>query len=416
MRKPVQASLRARMRPLHVAVALQGFMLWPPIEKLFLSEIGFDAAAVGIMAAAYAAFVPLVEVCSGLLADRWSRRGVLVVSSAALALTCLIGGLSTNVATYLLSALALGVYFAMYSGTMEAIVYDTVLEETGGSGSFEQRIGRIRLAESATLVASSLLGGWLASLTGTRLTYFLTIPFALLSIVAYLRFDEPTLHQTSGRVPLRAQLVTTGRALSGGGRLLPIVALSVLTAVTMQSLFEFGPLWLVALAVPAFVFGPYWAGLMSTLGLGGLLAGRFGADRRGTRAAAAIVMLVAALTLATGAGAAAAIAAQIALTLLLMVASIHVARVLHDSVPSNVRAGVASGVGAMTWLTFLPVALAIGFVSSRFGIQSAGLLITAGTVAAGLLWVTATGGRPAEAAGDPSTEAPREYEPATSAA
>src|SRR5215207_1651314 len=292
MRKPVQASLRARMRPLHVAVALQGFMLWPPIEKLFLSEIGFDAAAVGIMAATYAAFVPLVEVCSGLLADRWSRRGVLVVSSAALALTCLIGGLSTNIATYLLSALALGVYFAMYSGTMEAIVYDTVLEETGASASFERRIGRIRLAESATLVASSLLGGWLASLTGTRLTYFLTIPFALLSIVAYLRFDEPTLHRTSERVPLRAQLATTGRALSGGGRLLPIVALSVLAAVIMQSLFEFGPLWLVALAVPAFVFGPYWAALMSTLGLGGLLAGRFGADRRGTRAVAALVMLV----------------------------------------------------------------------------------------------------------------------------
>ena len=37
-------------------------------------------------------------------------------------------------------------------------------------------------------------------------------------------------------------------------------------------LLEFGPLWLVALAAPAFLNGPQWAGLMSAVGLGGILA------------------------------------------------------------------------------------------------------------------------------------------------
>ena len=36
------------------------------------------------MAAAYAALVPLAEVSSGVLADRWSRRGVLMVAGVAL--------------------------------------------------------------------------------------------------------------------------------------------------------------------------------------------------------------------------------------------------------------------------------------------------------------------------------------------
>ena len=35
-------------------------MLWVPIEKLFQTEIGFDAASIGLMAAAYAAVVPLL--------------------------------------------------------------------------------------------------------------------------------------------------------------------------------------------------------------------------------------------------------------------------------------------------------------------------------------------------------------------
>ena len=67
---------------------------------------------------------------------------MLIISSAALGLCALIGGLSNNVATYIVSALILGVYFAMYSGTLDAVVYDTVLEEIGDSDDFERRIGR----------------------------------------------------------------------------------------------------------------------------------------------------------------------------------------------------------------------------------------------------------------------------------
>ena len=89
--------LQKRLRPLHLAAFLQGIGFWVPVEKLFMNEIGFDAASIGLMAAAYAAVVPILEVPSGILADRWSRRGVLMAASAALALSALIGGLSHNV-------------------------------------------------------------------------------------------------------------------------------------------------------------------------------------------------------------------------------------------------------------------------------------------------------------------------------
>ena len=292
-----RSALWRRLFPLHVAVMLQGFMLWTPVEKLFMTEIGFDAASVGVMAAAYSALVPLVEIPSGILADRWSRRGVLIVASAALALSALIGGLSTGVVTYIGSALVLGVYFAMYSGTMEAVVYDTVLEETGGSGDYERRIGRVRFVESVSLVASSLIGGWVAGVAGARVTYFLTVPFALLSNVAYLKFREPLLHRLSEPTSLRSHLVVTIRTLTRRRRLLPIITLATLSAVTLQLILEFGPLWLVAFAVPAVFYGPYWAGLVSTLGLGGVLAGWIRLDHPATSAAVGAAMSAAALVL-----------------------------------------------------------------------------------------------------------------------
>ena len=71
-------TLTRRLLPLQIGVALQGLILWVPIEKLFMTEIGFDAASVGAMAAAYAAVVPLLEVPSGILADR--RRGAVAGS------------------------------------------------------------------------------------------------------------------------------------------------------------------------------------------------------------------------------------------------------------------------------------------------------------------------------------------------
>jgi hypothetical protein len=42
------------------------------------------------------------------------------------------------------------VFFALRSGTLESIVYDTLVEETGGSEGFEQTIGRVRVVESVS--------------------------------------------------------------------------------------------------------------------------------------------------------------------------------------------------------------------------------------------------------------------------
>jgi MFS family permease len=378
--RPRMTPLQRRLLPLHLAVGLQGVMLWVPVEKLFMSEIGFDPAAVGLMAAAYAVVVPIVEVPSGVLADRWSRRGVLVVASSALALCALVGGLSRDVSTYVLSATILGVFFAMHSGTLDAVVYDTVFEETGGSGVFEQRLGQVRLVESCALVCGSLLGGWLASLTSTRLTYFLTIPFALLSIPAYLRFREPRLHRAGDRTSVRRHLALVYTTLTTRAHLLEILTLTVLTSLILQLILEFGPLWLVDLGAPALVYGPYWAGLMATLGLGGLLVGRLSLDRPTTVGVVVTLMILASLALTRGTNLAVVVSAQVVLAALIVVASIHVTRRMHDAVPSTIRSGVASGAGSISWIAFLPIALVFGLVSHEYGVHTAGWFFLALTV------------------------------------
>jgi MFS family permease len=384
--------LQRRLRPIYVAACLQNVALWVPIEKLFMTDIGFDNGSVAVMAAAYAAVVPLLEVPSGILADRWSRRGVVLLAQAAMIISVVVGGLSPNVGTYIVAALFLGVFFAMQSGTFESIAYDTVLEETGDSAMFERTIGRIRFVESAGLVVSALAGGLLAEVVPLRATYFITVPFIVASGVALLGFREPRLHRNEDAEPLRQQVAATYRALLDRGAVRPIVALLVLTALLLQAMLEFGPLWLVALGVSAGLYGPQWAGLMAALGVGGLLGGRLALNRPITAATLAAAIVACCIVLTRSHVIGIVVVAQVVLVLVIVAISIPVTGRLHDAVPSTIRAGVASGVGTLTWLTFLPFAFAFGAVSDRSGVHDgAWLLGLVAVVAVVLLCATVRG-------------------------
>jgi hypothetical protein len=69
---------------------------------------------------------------------------------------------------------------------------------------------------------------------------------------------------------------------------------------------------------------------------------------------------------------------------------IHVGRLLHDEVPSAVRTGVASGVSALSWIVFLPLALGFGLISTAGGLPAAGwFLVVLAALTGALLTATA---------------------------
>jgi predicted MFS family arabinose efflux permease len=395
-------TLVRRLLPLQIGVALQGLILWVPIEKLFMTEIGFDAASVGAMAAAYAAVVPLLEVPSGILADRWSRRWVMILGCVALMASSLIGGLSHNVITYVIGAMVLGVYFAFSSGTVDSIVYDAVVEETGSNELYERWIGRIRAVESAAFVLSALAGGVLAQYTSSRFTYFATIPLVGLAIIGFLRFDEPRLHQAAERVSLRSHVALTFRTMITSRPVLRVLLLAATAGLLSSAVFEFGPLWLVALAAPAVLYGPYWAALVSTLGIGGLLIGKLRLERWLMLAILIILSLAACVLLTWTRSLAVVVAAQVVLGLVLAIVGIHASRLLHDAVPSSIRAGVSSGAGTLTWMLFLPFSLLFGWLAREEGVNSSGFMLGGAVVVLAILLIisvrAARGVAPAEVA------------------
>ena len=314
---------------------------------------------------------------------------MLAVSSVALIASSVLGGFSTNVLTYVIAAMILGVYFALESSAVDSIVYDTILEETGSSDIYETWIGRVRIVQSGAFVASALAGGVIAGLTSARLTYFLSVPFVAVAIIAFLRFDEPRLHRSSEPVALRAHVGLTLRTMTRQPSVRQVLLLAALVALLSQSVFEFGPLWLVAFKAPPALFGPYWAVLVSTLGVGGYLAGKLNLDRRAAVIALAVIAPAAALSLALSQTGllAVVIGAQTLLALSLAIIGIHAGRVLHDGVPSAIRAGVSAGVGTLSWILFLPFSIFFGWFARDHGVRLSGWLLAAAALFVGLLLV-----------------------------
>ena len=169
-----------------------------------------------------------------------------------------------------------------------------------------------------------------------------------------------------------------------------MLLLAALSALVSQAIFEFGPLWLVTLHTPAAVFGPYWALLVATLGAGGYLAARVHLGRRPAAATVAAILACTPILLVTSHAVIVVAAAQTVLQLTLAVTGIHAGRLLHDAVPSHIRAGVSSGAGTLSWMLFLPFSLGFGALARTRGVYTAGWILVGTSVALAALLVLST--------------------------
>jgi MFS family permease len=375
-----------RLLPLNAASFFQGLVFWYAIEKLFMQSIGFTYSQIGLMVALYSVVMLVLETPAGMLADRWSRKGVLMLASVALALAALVGGLSHSVSTYLVQSMLWGAFFGLYTGTYDAIVYDALSEDGKTGELFDRVYGWVRIAESIALVIGSLVGGWLAHAYGLRAPYFASILPALLAIVALAVFREPMLHKAREGVGLLSQVRQTLGVVVRSRALRPIMILMIMSAVLEFTLFEFDQLWLLALAAPLVLYGPINASILSLLGLGGVLAPRF-RDRWLLLRVMLLALAVSSVGLALSRTLWLTVACQLVVILSAIIMQILLTRDMHDQLPSHIRAGAASAIGTLSRVGLIIMALVFGYVTQHSSVFTAAWLIAALAVpTAALFW------------------------------
>jgi MFS family permease len=364
---PVAESAGKRLRPLYATGFIQSFVLWYSIEKLFMRSVGLNDYLITIATLVYIVVMMVANIPLGLLADRWSRKGVLYIATCALIGSSLVCGFSHGLAMYATGISVWGLFYAAYAGTYDSAVYDVVLEETGSAEAFEHCYGRVQMFEATAFITSALFSTVIAHYASLRAEYFLTIPFTCCAFLTLHRFRESSLHRTAPRLHLAAHL---GRIVRGttSGNVGWIVAGLVANCVVMRLLIEFYQLWYLGLALPVICYGPCCALMYSGAWSGGALANWLRDGRT--------VLLVACGTLVISAGLfvripGVVVGAQVATIFGVTVLNIALTRYLHDAMPSTVRAGASSLVSTIGYGVFVPTALGFGIYSRAHGIFEA---------------------------------------------
>jgi MFS transporter len=368
---PVAESVTRRLRPLYATAFIHSFVLWYSIEKLFMRSAGLNDYLITIATLVYIVVMMVANIPLGLLADRWSRKGVLYLATGALVGSSVVCGFSHGLGLYAAGISAWGLFYAAYAGTYDSAVYDVVLEETGTGEAFEHCYGRVQMFEATAFITSALASAVVARYASLRAEYFLTIPFTCCAFATVARFREPGLHRTAPRPHLAAHL---GRIVHGttSGTIGWIVTGLVANCVVMRLLIEFYQLWYLGLALPVLWYGPSCALMYTGAWSGGALASRLRGRR--TVPAAALATLAAAAGLFAH-DPRAVIGAQVTTIFGVTVLNIALTRHLHDTLPSTVRAGTSSVISTLGYGLFVPTALAFGLFSHSHGIFPASIFI-----------------------------------------
>lgn len=341
-----------RLFPLYISAFFQGIPFWYAIEKLFMISIGFNTASIGLMIGIMSAVMLLIETPSGVLADRWSRKGVMALGCAALLLSGAIGAASFTPTVYIISCVFWGVYAALYSGTYDSVIYDTAMEEHGSSKQYTLYLGRLRAVEGAAFIIGALCGGLIASSLTMRDAYILSLPLIAISFAFLWRFREPQLHKAVVSEPVFIHIKQTFSAVLRHPTLLPIVIATVGFSVLLDIVFELNQLWFIAIATPVSLYGIISAAIFSSWTTGGLIAAQAKTTWRTTllialAIASAILLIITRQFWLM-------LASLVTLSICLIALGVILSKKLHDELPSQLRAGSTSVVSTLARIILVP--------------------------------------------------------------
>jgi predicted MFS family arabinose efflux permease len=348
-------------------------IFWYAIEKLFMSKIGFNAGTISLAVAVYSGVALLAEIPSGILADRWSRKGVLILSSIALATSSLIGALSNDIATYLVASAVWGIFIALDSGVVESIIYDVLLEERGEAKNYEQEIGKLEIVSSTALIVGSIFGGLIGQFSGLRQTYWISIPTVLLSIVFLWFFKEPKLHKHNQNESLIKHIRLTFGSIFKNKNLLWILISLITSSIAWTMVMEMGQLWLIALFAPVVLLGSINALVSSSFGIGGMLS-RFIKSKKYILVGM-FASIICMLCLIFSRNILISVSSMFIIMFVIYGINIVLTHKLHDQLPSKVRVGSASAINAIRRLLIIPTSIIFGIVATKYSVFIAGWLL-----------------------------------------
>jgi len=152
------------------------FILIFPLYTVMFVDAGLKPMEISVCLTAWSVTSFVLQVPSGVIADRWSRRYILALSQLVRAAGFVVWLLWPHFWGFLVGLMLWGVKSAFTSGTFEALLYDE-LKTLGKTADYTRIFGRTRAVQSGGVLLAAL-GAALAA----RFGYPATLAASLVSI------------------------------------------------------------------------------------------------------------------------------------------------------------------------------------------------------------------------------------------
>ena len=188
--------------------ALSELVPYYPLYALLFLETGLSDAEISGLFAIWSVTALLTEVPAGALADRWSRRGAVVLASVLQATAFVVWTAASGFWPFAIGFIIWGVGGALVSGASEALIHDE-LAAVGAESSFGRVYGWMTSVELLVQVPTAFAASALFALGGYELVGWASVLACLAAAALATRFPEaPGLaDDDEDEPPLRAGVV-----------------------------------------------------------------------------------------------------------------------------------------------------------------------------------------------------------------
>jgi len=352
----------------------QGLIPAYVIERLFWAQRGITVEQVIYCEIAYGIAVTVLEMPTGILADKWSRKGLLVFHSVLSCLEFFALIYAREFWHFALICFMAGVATSAWSGSENALLYDS-LAMAGRQEEFEMHLGRVNAVDLASGMIAALSGGVLAGRYGLELNYWISAGSVALGLIATLALVEPGVRaKTECQVGMREHVSKSLAFLRSRYDVARVVVTGMVLGALITYPDEFWQISLNQASVPVTYFGVFF--VVAYLGriLGNTMAFRIlksvSHDTLLTMVTASMALGFGAMTLPGAAG----IAALALVSTVYGLVEPAVSGYLHHRVDSRIRATADSFQSLGRRGISMVVGLAFGFASRSSLSRGFGLL------------------------------------------
>ncbi len=151
-----------------------------PVYLLLFESKGLSLSQISLLLAIWSIAVVLLEVPTGILADYWNRKNMILIGGLCKAACYIIWFFSEGFVLYALGFILWGISGSFCSGSEEALLFDN-LKLHGQEESFDRVYGKGNFYANLGVALSCLMGGFLSSLITFKGVLILSALFVLIS-------------------------------------------------------------------------------------------------------------------------------------------------------------------------------------------------------------------------------------------